>query len=617
MLVFFTYYSKQILIAALVLCLGLWIFLSADFIWFIILLTSFLAAWLFVYELAQSVNDKSKLAYWDIREYGEHQEMSIDSLLDFFKDDQLGRGFSLKTKMEGIFQGKNELISPYSEARCLAYRITIGLIRPMDIRQHTLTKVIWVEEKSLPMRMQQGPDQIQLATGGILNFNVSVRKTLSWDALQKEEPHIINKVNEVVQLQNIPKTNFTGIQIIEETLCSGEKGTVFGTCCMKDGEGLILRGNNRLNDQNSLYITTIIEEERKRKLIEIKKNRHKRRLLTLPLIMMLCGLVGFWAAKDLIYQIGFLYYRSASEAREIELSGTIEYGEENLSWTLAGSSTGDQSFIKLLDDKNEPFRGHKDSYLKMTNLLNREKTYIIGKDDSIAWKGTFWLLELRDQMLEPQSDKETTRQGRLYIKNSTEKKIIIKLNQNKTSATHTFSWTYNAWMGTEYTFGNYTIFYTSDNDGNKVENEVRFATGDEVKLLLDDEPIATLVAGYSPYLQFEEEEFWFLDLNPELLMYPKQKLFLKNTSSADFRIDVLTRDGKRAFDDFWTMQEGEGADSADGNYLTYGDETIMVEAGMQIRLTKIEPVLLWEGKLSDCPYADYDFLGRRWQLAKE
>ncbi|MBN2738692.1 MAG: hypothetical protein JXR70_17045 [Spirochaetales bacterium] len=606
------------LAALLVLILGcLWIFIL-DFSLTQLIRTAplFAAFYLLIFYTLRKRKNQFRLRELSLREYREHQEISIDAIEDIFQEEKAEDDFGLPVMLKGISQGDESLKSPLSQNPCLAYHLRVELLNPSDLSNGTYSYLLINKDKSREFKLQQNEKTISIAEGGFCQFRNSKNKNFTWSYMSRLPEELKQIIEEELKLKNMDKSQFSGFRVIEEIFNQGESTIVYGIC-KKSSSKLMINGNHKLDHPESLTITTISRQEREEAITELKnKSRRNSFLFMAPALLLLIIPLYFFAQPKLM-KSGVVYYVKSDIDVKIEITDFSSEPGENYWWTFGATDNRDK--IELWNADNEDLHAYSKSQLVISQKLMEDQIYEVGVDKNIQWKGSYYYFEASGDLPEPAAAGDYHK-GRIYLKNKSSQKVKITFDQKAREISSESYWTWNPWDGMKYDYGNYAI-KNIYNDKEEIieEKEILLETGDPLFLYINNQLVRSITLGASKELPFVPNTGWSVIMDEHFLKPRKGPIYYKNPSEYLYTLKILDSQGNEAYAATWDLEAGNGMDEELGRYLILTDsagkeEDILITEGMFLKISRIRYKELLKGSLDELPQVDYNYLTGQWTI---
>jgi hypothetical protein len=629
--------EKRIITGSVIVYIALWIFVfNSEPVWVTGFLPFFVIVAIIVNGIIANKSDKETFDYYDLKEFNDHKPFSIDSLEEVFNDEPPESEFSLQVVLSGEMRGEEKnnretaglkdkkpgMRGPLSGNECIAYRLTVGCVKPKDISSRTGQKATTVapgtkdkysfflltEQEGSLLKLVQEKNSITVGNEGIYNFAAISEEVVTWKQLSKLGSRLEGEINDAIALKKIAKTDYTGVKIREEILSHGEVCTVYGTCRKKGGT-IVIEGTGKVDDPDSLYITTLAVKDREEIVRSLKRSIMTRRIVTSVIVLMLAGICFFKLISNFFIEQGIVFFETPKTERILELEKTEPV--EILNWTFPASIK--REMLKLTSNGDKDIRAKKDAEITLFSVSREKNDYTVGKDKTIEWQGAFWQMKLEDNL--PQNTLAEYRKGRIYIKNKTDKEISVAFDQHSSTTTENLTWTWGPRMGNDSANGTYAITYIRDkNDKITGDNPVIVETGDAVSLSVSGTEMTRYFAGSSPEVPFIPNTGFRLVINDDMLVQHHAKLYVKNVSRFDYSVEVLGENGKKKYDATWDFPANDTSVNEQGNYLMVDTSDAPAYPGMIVRVAKKNKTVIYKGSLGNYPKAKYDFLNSTWRI---
>jgi hypothetical protein len=111
---------------------------------------------------------------------------------------------------------------------------------------------------------------------------------------------------------------------------------------------------------------------------------------------------------------------------------------------------------------------------------------------------------------------------------------------------------------------------------------------------------------------------WNLIISEETAVPRMARLYVKNLSESDYKIDILGEDDKKKYDASRDLESGSTDANPQGKYLTVSNtKDATVYPGMVARITKKNKVAVYSGAIGKYKSAKYDVFERKWRIYAE
>ncbi len=513
----------------------------------------------------------------NLDEYAAHQRYSVADLKSAMASGGMLDGLSIQASLSGIAEGNAKKKAPLSDKDCLAYRIEAEVMEGLwkEAGQTHIVESYWGT-----LNLQDATGSVQLRGPGILDTSGVLEKIVSLSGIKASYPALSDSLKTILGIFEEKEAKKTRIKLREIILVPEEKIVVYGIA--ESGKnGLALSGSDEVNDKDSLFIRS----ERKPASSRFgKKIPQAVFMAALALASLSLGL-GF--AVKILSKPGAILDFSQTGKIVVQPEGKtfrLRRGEQY--WDFKPGETRD--LVELYHNE-ELFTVDKSTVLKLEKIVSVRKTLRNGDPEYPRWDGQQWLLTLDKTPAIPEKPATTGGEGRLYIRNITDKTFTMRVLQPDRGVSITTIWTFNPLEGADNPLGQWLNRKETGAVLVKADNFVELITKTGAKRILRVGNAAS----------WQDKKSWLLDVVPELLA-GSGVVYAKNQGDILANIRILGADGKPMYGDSpWVFEPKEGVDKNLGLALQSQDKDITISGREDFIVDYVEFVTVTEAVLKE------------------
>jgi len=513
--------------------------------------------------------------------------------------------------VEGRVRARELVTAPLTGERCAAYRVTLELVRPRDVRRGALRSRMLprLADRSAyaELCLESADASVRIDDAAVLHLSDERIELMPWAALNKNDA-LRELADAQLAVLGEARAGYSGVQVIETTLPEGVTACAYGAS-RRTAHAVEVVPAPGLPASRGFVVSTLSPAERAARVARLGAHVRGATLGRAALALLLVAIAAY--ARLNPFEVGRIAYASPVATHRVELRPSV--GSSDLaSWTTDRVAFGDGPVE--LQSGDVPAVASATSEVTVV-AIDRPMagSFVVGRHPAVRWLGEAWGLDLGDKATATSEPEE--RRGALHLRNNSDQALRLSFvaRPGEGAPKADDYWDFAAREGSESEQGPRLT--------GAGEAPIELATGDLVVLKTaskseaGDEfaPVRSFYLGYAPEARYVLGVGWVLPIEERDLRPDRTGLRVRNLADDRFIVQVHNAEGARVGE--WTFAAKEGSDSPAGQKLSSGDATLIVEPGFSVRVQREIDRQVWRGVLAACPFARFERLSGKWMLA--